>query len=36
MTAEFSGQIFEKINFMKIRPVGGELVLVDGETDKET
>ena len=33
MTAEFSGQIFEKINFMKINAEGGELFRADGQTD---
>jgi len=36
MTLEFSGQIFEKYskNFMKIRPVGAELLHANGQTDR--
>jgi hypothetical protein len=38
MKLEFSGHIFENspqvTNFMKIRPVGAELLRADGRTDR--
>jgi len=36
MNLEFSGQIFEKSNFTRVRPVGAGLFHADGRLDRQT